>query len=135
MKLRYLMAAVPVLFSYGALTYAATKSLDHDDSNSVFEQSGNRVHESNQKDNQYGLKDEFNGLFKNYLEDQNLFLHVSKKEKHDHESGHNEEQGHNDHEGHDGGSGDGLSEVPLPAAFWLFAPSIIGLLRFKRKSL
>lgn len=42
--------------------------------------------------------------------------------------------GHDGHGGHDGEWGGDHNEVPVPAAFWLFAPSLMGFLGIKRKN-
>ncbi|MBK8816829.1 MAG: hypothetical protein IPN42_15550 [Methylococcaceae bacterium] len=137
MKMKYMLLTVPVLLSYGSLTFAATKSLDHDDSSLLIEKSEQQDHESKDDDDSHEFKDQINALLKSHPDNQNVFVKLCKKDKGDHH--HSEHHGHDDHEhdhdnGHDDHSGGGQSAVPVPAAVWLFGSSLIGFLRFKRKT-
>lgn len=132
MKLRYMMLAVTVLFSYGTLSYAAKKSMDHDELKSFYVHSEKHDHQSSHEDNKYDFKDHIKELLKNHHDNHNVFLKLCKNEKDDHDSEHNDNQGPS---GEDGNIGGGNNQVPVPAAFWLFGSSLIGLLGFKRKGL
>ena len=132
MKMKYMLLTVPVLLSYGSLTFAATKSLDYDDSSSLIEKSEQQDNESKDDDDRHEFKGQINALLKSHPDNQNVFVKLCKKNKGDH---HSEHHGHDDHDnGHDDHSGGGQSAVPVPAAVWLFGSSLIGFLGFKRKT-
>jgi hypothetical protein len=128
MKLRYMILAVPVFVSYGSFTYAATKGMDHDDSYAQHGLNEKRGHGgSYQEDNRYDFDDRIKELVGNHHHNHNVYLRMCRYEEDDHD------YGHDGHGGHDGEWGGGHNEVPVPAAFWLFAPSLMGLLGIKRK--
>jgi hypothetical protein len=131
MKLRYMILAVPVFFSYGTFTYAATKDLGHDDSYSNFGQDGQHEHVGYHEDHQYDFKDQIKALVKSNAYSQNVYLRLCKNDRDDDEDDH--DYGHDD--GWDDGWDDDHNEVPVPAAAWLFAPSLLGLLGIKRKKI
>jgi hypothetical protein len=125
MKLRYMMLAVPIFVSYGSLTYAATKGMDHDDSYAQHGLHEKQGHGSYHEDNRYDFDDRIKELVGNPHHNHNVYLRMCKNDKDDHDYGHGD---------HDGGWGGEHNEVPVPAAVWLFASSLMGLLGIKRKN-
>ena len=115
-----------------------------DDSNHQWQNSWRQVkhteHNWSHSDHHYDFKDYIKALVKNQYQEHNVYLNICKNEP----SGHGFEHGFNPgHGGHQSGNGNwgsggnngsgGANAVPVPAAVWLFAPGLLGLLGFKRK--
>lgn len=100
-------------------------------------------HEWSHYEPKYDFKNHIKTLMKNNYHDHNVYLRLCRNDWDDHHYGAGGFGGqgghHGNHGGHwggvDGSSGGGVgaNAVPIPAAAWLFAPSLIGLLGFKRK--
>lgn len=124
MKIR--VSLLTILFFAIFSTGAFAAKLEHEHGNNVMV-----GHFEDDKDDS-AIKESDDDI-KELSEIHNQSHHIFQAMNHEHK-GHHDFEHSGDNDGDDGDDHGHGNQVPLPAAFWLFGPALLGLLGIKRKS-
>jgi hypothetical protein len=132
MKLKFTVLTALLLVCFATGTYAAKKELDDRDGITLV------THQDSQEETANNtFDDDINELSKHHA-NANPILHMAQHDNDEHHGnngqGDHHDIGNNDGHKHHGGDNDNhaLSQIPVPAAFWLFGSGLLGLVSASR---